>query len=331
MSSIKINRWIALTLLLTLLVGSGLAEESTRSEDPAAYWAIFRQNDPKYRNTSYPYGGRYLIENGCGICSVVNALSASAGLTWADETLADEFLRECLWFLTEKNKPEQNTFAFNQLADLNAVDAAAYPSVASVMADYQGNVLYADDKITAAGIQRLLGEPKSGSHQMLIAAMDRNSGMEVMVETALWLHEHGLDDAMVTLFAIVAGSESTGAPFASKRGHYVDILLRVGEYAETGSFYLLDSFPRSMGVREERRNKVLYETEYYFVEHWRNMTFRKIYEPIRLQPTVIRFQPREEYLSPLRENGTLYDPDARMKLLERVITYGMTGIIVSIP
>lgn len=323
--------WATLqALLLIVSVGSSLAEDRQTVDEQVMSWAVYRQNDPKYRNASYPYGGRYLIENGCGICSVVNAISASVGLTWEDETQADEFLRECLWFLTEKNRPEQNVFEFRQLANLNSVNAERYPTIAAVMADYQGKVVYSGEKLEAVEVEQMLAAPENAEKKLLITAMDRNAGMGVMVETALWLHDQGQDDAMVTLFAVVAGSETTKAPFASSRGHYIDILLRAGEFVEDGSFYLLDSFPRSTGVREEKRNKVLYENEYFFVEHWRNMTFRKIYEPIRLQPTVLRFRPREEYMAPLREEGTLCDLTARMKLLERVITYGMTGMMVSL-
>ena len=128
---------ILAALLALLTVGGGLAEDAATVDEQIKSLAIYRQNDPKYRNTSYPYGGRYLIEKGCEICSVVNSITASVGLTWDDEALADEFLRECLWFLTEKNQPERNTFSFGQLAGLNAVDAEKYPSVAAVMAGSQ--------------------------------------------------------------------------------------------------------------------------------------------------------------------------------------------------
>ena len=251
-----------------------------------AQLVVLSQKDPRFEGIKYSNVTLHMA--GCAPVSLCNMVSAVLGVT--DEDTAAAMMKEMLPLLTHLGKYEKNAISVSKLAqvlDRASLSEEKRPALSRVVGGYEGHIYASSDRLSAD----LLAEKLEQQDGMLLCGrLSVEKGWEEAMDILSVLHRQRLDDAVLSIGAVGAGTESTGMPFRSgKSGHYVSVFLHTGTFFESGTFYLLDSMPRAL-EGEPSGYEMLYTSEYAFPKDGENAAFNRRFSVCRLSPTVLKIQ-----------------------------------------
>lgn len=305
---------LLLTLLCLILCLPAHAE--TTSEYLASL-DILSQLDVRLDNGSYRYSGKPFRLNGCQPASIANALLASFG----DQTLdAPAFLLETLRILSQKDDPSAQLIhisRINYLTDGNLRDK--FPLVNAQLQSMDHMIATPYVLETDKMLQQIqeLGDTRF----MLTTKYSIKKHWDWLVDFTEALNDNGYGDMRYAHASLGAGTPGTNAPFraAGASGHYVTIYLEVAEFCETGTLYMLDSFPRAL-ENEPYGEEELYGKRYEFCipRQAKQFThFTDVYNVERISPTILKICLKPDALQTLQAQRAAVknDPSQRDALI----------------
>lgn len=326
----QVKRW-GMTLLAVLLVWLPIlagAETDTASDFDrrAQSWTLVVQRDPRYKTHEYRFNFDELAVRGCGPVSVANAMLATFGVS--DQEVTDVFLKEALNLIADYHSAKNHGITINNIEAFVELDEEAYPTIYAYKQAMAPNSCFSDQNLNAAELQKAL-EPMIGTGDGAISFSKLSTNEWITVARLChWLSGIGKDDAIITLSVICGGTESTGTPFCDDAdGHYMTLLVHVGEYMQRGSVYLIDSLPRA--IAGEAYKNSIYWRQYYFASSLsHNLSFRRTYGIHRIQQTVIKMELLEKHREGLAglTGEALIEQEAA--LLKEIKTYGVGLLMV---
>lgn len=314
----EVNDLFFKRLLLTLLcIALILPAHAETTGEYLASLDIMSQLDPRLDNGHYRYNHLDFRQNGCQPASITNALLASFG----DETLdGPAFLLETLRILSYKHNPNLELIHVSRIDYLtNADPHEKFPLMnAQIQAmDHMIATPYVleTDKMLEQMLD--LGDTR----YMLITKYTLKKHWDWLVDFTEALNDNGLGNIRYAHASLGAGTPNTNAPFrsAGDAGHYISIYLEVAEFCETGTFYLLDSFPRAL-KDEPYGGDAPYGKRYEFCIS-RNAKelarFINMYDVTRISPTVLKVSLKPDALQALQtqREAVKADPSHRDALI----------------
>ena len=201
-----------------------------------------------------------------------------------------------------------------------------YPALNGLLDQWPGTILWAEP--TA------LEDQTAGLRPLLLMADNLPmSDLGDLVRTADRLHAQGEDDALLVLGRVAVGALSSGVPLSyGNSGHFMTLLLPVGEFARSGTLYTVDSLPRSLGPEEDER----YSARYTFaVDHWSAYQalkrFHQTWEAQRVNDNVLRMQLTEEAAQALAAYQSGAGEDPRPSQIRQLGLYGKCLTFLLLP
>ena len=319
------RRFIASLLCLMLLfaVSCGHADHGDASSE--AYLArlgILSHHDPALDKAQYMYRGHHFWENGCLPASVTNALTAAFGV---DELDSAVLLRDVLVQMAPDHRPNQYAIELSRLSSLFSADVPDSCPALQQLSRSMTAVADAEQRLSGAEMAQQL-TALGDSRVALMFTMSIRSNWERVLEITDALYDAGLPQARLTLCNMTLGVPDTSAPFHSsgKAGHYAALYFEAGEFHDSGTFYLLDSYPRALEGDSYFPGDALYREQYPFVSSRKYQAFNNLYHVTHVTPTVVRLALHTEALADLAELAG--QPEARTNLrlrqLKPVVFYG---------
>lgn len=219
--------------------------------------------------------------NGCGPCSIVNALITNFGITGKDNI--KRLIIECIKlagdskniqaipaYLTASDKRNEEYDILNSIKDNNTIVDVGQggKTVLSSIGTLE------DGKIYLGSMNFRDGD---NTYSTVINMVDQ-------------IYEK-YPDANITFYAYGAGAGTTFSSGAGSSGHYISLLINAREFKENGAVYLLDSDPRLL-AGETAHGKV--NRKYNFVDGIGDMkTFNNLYTVTRESDNVLKVQLNE--------------------------------------
>ena len=293
--------------------------------------AFVSQRDPAL--SRIPYWSDTYGDSGCGPASIANALIAAGRLTDPEESaaLAVDLLR----LMSPRHQPAGHQIDPKALRYLCLSPEARSPSwsdfpvLNSFLDAMAGHILRGDVTPESAALAA------EGSVLPLLLTGDGvpTADLGDIVGAADRLHALGRDDAWLILARVSVGTEPSYSPMSyGKNGHFVTLIIPVGEYAESGAVYSVDSLPRSLGGEEDARYAARYPLalEKWYL-HRELKRYRERWKAERESEHALRFTPTGEAKADLALflQGTGSDP--RAADLRRLGLYGRCIAFLSLP
>ena len=293
---------------------------------------LISQRDPRYNTEEYYFFNDRFVISGCGPASIVNGMNVAFGIS--DQELTDRILLEIMNLNAGKKKPAKTNLTFTHM-DLLAGDLGSdYPALTEMKRQVD-QVVWVEKSLTSKKLLKAVKAAKGSA--VIFGRINLSESWYEIIDTADTLHAMGLDDAVITITRLSAGTDTTGTPFSmGENGHFITICLQVGEFLEHGFLYVLDSYPRA--VRGESLGDE-YDKKYYFAANNKLTSFRTNYYAYHLSPMVVKCVPREEAaeeLASLRAAAGKGKKEAsayrvfRKRLASRISTYGYGTLFLRI-
>lgn len=313
-----LNRRFAVILLSLLLVfPSALAESS---DTYLAQLDILSQCDERLDTNTYAYVGHHFWENGCLPASVANALAAafdSSGISTPD------LLRDVMLLMAPEHRPSQYPVEISRLSYIyNGKLTDDYPTLLQLTQSMDA-VVHVESRLPGSVLLERLTE-LGDSRVMLIFTTAIRDNWERIMEILDAFYDAGYPQARLVLCDLATGTPGTTAPFRSAGavGHYASLYFQAGEFHETGTFYLLDSYPRAL-EGEPYGGESIFRDYYQFTSvspsYSRFATFNSLYRATHVTPTVVKLsllsEPLEALTSVLTDE-TLSDAERSSAFLE---------------
>lgn len=315
--------------LLCLLLFTALAFPAC-AEPVSAYLSqldVLSQYDPRLTESVFVYRGKNFWENGCQPASVANGFIACFGNQVQD---APALLSELLELLAPKAHPEWGPVSLSRLSYLwENQHLDTFPTLNRLIdgMDTIASVKLLDTESTLSRAISLADE-----RFLLTGHITLKKHWDWLAAFTNALDKANLGDIRISICSLGAGTGGTRAPFRSvgKFGHYVSIFLQVDEFASTGTFYLLDSFPRAL--QDEAYGKDMtfrYAYTFWQEQYQKEMAyFTDVYTVSRISPTVLRVSLQDDQLRLLASASTQEEMlQLRTKQLAALQLYG-TGVML---
>lgn len=295
---------------------------------------IISQRDARFAAPEYRYIRRESFErNGCGPASIHNAFSVLFSVV-SQET-SEALLLEIMTLLADSNNPAVYPINYQRVVNkLVSLDDASYP----VLSDLFSQV----DQVVGVGNAtsgKVLSQVrKAQGSALIVGRFSLNTSMSDLITLVDSLCEEGHGSAMIAIANLSAGDSDSNSPFCmGDNGHYVTWVIQAQEFRDTGTMYILDSFPRA--IRGEKLND-LYTSRYYFADNNILTSFRVNYDVTRISPTALMCTLRDEAMSELERLRELAAGggsrakanyrSARSRYASYVKTYGYGTLLIRI-
>lgn len=321
--------FIALLLLPGLASAEAPADINSDFDRRAMAWELIIQGDPRYQTYEYRFNFDDLSVRGCGPVSVTNALLATFGVS--DREVTDVFLKETLMLMADYHSAKNHGMTINNVDAFITMDDATYPTLYACKQALSPNSCFSPRTLTAEELQSAL-EPMIASGEGAISFSKLSTKEWITIaQLCHWLNEIGKEEAIITLSVVSGGTATSGTPFSDDSdGHYLTLLVHVGEYMRRGSVYLIDSLPRA--IANEAFSNSTYWRPYYFASSLsHSYSFRHTYSIRRIQDTIIKMEllpEHQEALSALTGEDRLWH---EAKLLKEIQTYGLGLLTIFVP
>lgn len=192
---------------------------------------------------------------------------------------------------------------------------------------------YAYDSVKAIGDRAvLLGANSSDNHPLSFVRMSLSQRWQWIAETAAFLSDSGHPDARIALCGVSVGTDESLAPLrCGYYGHYVSFCLEAGEFAEAGTFYMMDSYPRAL-AHERSGEGTPFEVDYPFGAE-PSQAMNHYYSATRITDTVVQFTLRERWLTALQALPFASAERAAVlrECCESITTFGEAYLVLFIP
>lgn len=271
--------------------------------------AVVSQWDERFFGKEYMYGGNHFRFSGCGPASVANALIAVLGVT--DDDTATGLTRDVLYLLT-RYQPNKHRMQIRALNYLNFTDPAQiadplYPTLNRLLQDYNGLILYSDQPITTAELEKYVYR-LNGHKALFHSALSKTNRWAQICAMARVLLDNGYEDADIVIAFQGAGTVKTRGPFRSgTSGHYLSVYIPLREFVEEGAFYVLDSMPRALDGEDYAPNQLPYMLKYDFagsqLYYGSLREFNERFTVERVKNTIVRVRPIGEALAAFNAAG----------------------------
>ncbi|MGN1019233.1 MAG: hypothetical protein ACI4O7_02575 [Aristaeellaceae bacterium] len=315
------RRLLTFLLCLTLLVPAPrclAGEPSVASEAYLAEVGVISQRDPALDQACYIYRGCRFWERGCLPASVANAIIAAFGVEGMDNAA---LLLEVMLQATPGHRPDQHAVDLASVARLLCGDPPDDCPALQQLIGSMAAIEHARHRSGPELAQQLAG--LGDSRVALIFNLNIRSDWQRVLEITDALCDAGLPQARLTLCNLTVGVPGTSAPFHSsgRGGHFAALYFEAGEFHDTGTFYLLDSYPRALEGDSYAPGDALYLEPYPFVSSRQFQTFNSLYRVTHVTPTVVRLSLQPDALQtlacPPEDRAAL-----RLKQLQPVVFYG---------
>lgn len=332
-------------LFATLMVGfvlSGSIKGEVRASEASDYLSripIISQKEERFQNNNYLYCSNSFGDGGCGPSSITNGLLTLFNFT--DYNMVGELTEEVIRLMSNGHN-KKNSVSLSNLALLD-LDSSSYlknkkefyPNLYNMVFNYPGDIIYKDKILKNDELVNYLNNVNCDYTFIYNLSMSDNWQYIIDIINTLYINDKYNANMIFTFSS--GGTTGTTGPFRSgKAGHYVSFVINVKDFYEEGSIYLLDSNPRGIKgekIGEGTRYKYHYDFENKGLKIFDN--FRDTYNATRISDNVIKFSLNDKKLITLQvllENGIeSVINDYRMYLLEPFITYGTSGVLLSIP
>lgn len=278
------RRLLTVLLVLCLLTAPALADEV---DDYLSSCDILSQLDDRFNNNDYAYARHHFWENGCLPASITNALAAAFD---ASEVSVPALLKEVMTLLAPNHRPVDKAIDVKRLSYLyEGSRDSAYPTLNRLL-DNVSSISCVDSKLSAQELlEQLTAQDDSRVALMFNITIRKN--WERILDITDALYNAGYHDARLVIYNITVGTPGTIAPFrsAGAAGHYASLFFSVREFYESGTFYLLDSYPRALEGETYGKGE-LYPAKYAFVHTSARAfeSFNTMYRVTHVTPTVVK-------------------------------------------
>ncbi len=252
---------------------------------------IISQRDARFAGTEYRYIRREPFErNGCGPASIHNAIAVLFSVDDADTSNA--VLREVMTLLADSHNPSVYPINYQRVVNkLAGVQAETYPTLGALFGQ-AGRVVGVGNATARKVLAQVADAPDSA---LIVGRLSLNTRMRELVSIAEGLCEGGHGSALIAVANAATGDWDSRTPFCmGDNGHYITFVIQAQEFIDTGTVYILDSFPRA--IRGESVND-LYSSKYYFADNNILTPFRVNYDVTRISPTALMCTLRDEAAS----------------------------------
>lgn len=316
------KRWLILLLLLCVSV-TALAETPA---ERLAQLDIIAQNDDRIQDEEYYYYDMPFTVGGCLPASATNAMLALLGTPDTDTV---PLVRQ---FLNAMRKEEYGPAV--DLAYLYYTVKSPRSSALAIQALREPVTrFYSYDTVTAiTDRSRLLGANSEDTHPLSFVKLTLHQRWGWIAETAAYLCENGHPDARIALCGVSVGTTESDSPMASGYyGHYVAFFLEAEEFCQTGTLYMLDSYPRAL-PGEPSGEGAAFELAYPFALD-ADFAINQTYTATRIRPTVVQFSLRDDKLATLQ--ALSQGASERFHLLQQytqaITTFGDAYLVLYLP
>lgn len=320
---------LAAVLLILLCFAPQAWAEGHPLDEQMRRLSVMSQRDEAIANIKY--SNVNVQQAGCKPVSVVNGMVAALGI--ADREVAAALVRETISLLVpqgQKNKGAISLHAIDRLFDPERrwERQAGWPGLETALAPYEGGVHVLGKTDAQAVIAQLDG---ADGPRLLVGLMGVQDDWGEVLSIVSFLHERGMDGAIISLACLGAGPDSHSAPLRSgKFGHYLSVMIPVGAFMEDGTVYVLDSLPRALEGEPYGGAEVL-RAQYAFVAGGRkDAAFNETFEAVRVSPTVIRLSLRPQALETLHLAAPDRMEDTRRALMRPLRLLGSGVVMVAL-
>lgn len=277
------HRFLSLLLILLLLPWPALADTGA---ERLSTLDIISQYDTRLQEERYYYKNMYFRIAGCKPASVTNAVAA---LLATPETNVPELMLELRNGMLYDRSNKEASVDLNRLPDYLRQPRDTAVELRTVLQKVTAVSLLSADMCLqepAALLEQFLTSKES--HPLLMRYFSLTIDWPWLINMTGALCELGRPDARFALCCTGVGTVDTDGPFhLGQSGHYATLYFQADEFYNSGTFYLLDSYPRALdgeiyGFRE------VYPVRYPFIEK-RKHRFNEYYAPARVSDTVIQF------------------------------------------
>lgn len=320
-----------LALLLAVLcacTAGGRAAENAPMDAWMRNLSVMSQRDDAVAELAY--NTATVQRRGCMTVSLANGMITTFGVT--DPETAAGLVRETIALLVPRHLRGKAPIDLPGLPDLldpalRAGEREAYPNLAKTVGAYRGGVRYLGGLLRTQEV--LCG--LDGTQTLIVGRMNVYPDWTEAVQLLMGLHERGMDEAMLCLACIGAGTKCSGAPLRTgQSGHYLTVFFHVGSFAEDGTVYVLDSLPRAL-EGEPYGLTCEVHTRYPFVDDSPANGFSRNYRAVRISPTVIRLSFTQEALDVLHAEPEETELAQRVKLMKPLILFGPGVAMLHLP
>lgn len=178
----------------------------------------------------------------------------------------------------------------------------------------------------------LLGTNASDSHPLSFVRMTLSQRWQWIAETAAYLRDSGHPDARIALCGVSVGTTESLAPLrCGYYGHYVSFYLEAGEFAENGTLYMMDSYPRAL-ADEASGEGTPYEVDYPFSAE-PSQPLNHYFSATRITDTVVQFTLRDKWLTALQAlpGASAERAELLRECCESITTFGKAYLVLYIP
>ena len=332
-------------LIATLMVGfvlSGSIKGEVHASETSDYLSnisIISQTEERFQNKDYKHFSYSFENSGCGPSSITNSLLTLFNVT--DYDVAGELTEEVLRLVCDGHNKKNNVSLSNlSLLDLDNESylknkAEFYPNLYKMITNYSGDIIYMDKILKKDDLVDYLNE--GTSDYTFIYKLNMSENWQYIIDMVNTLYKNEKYDANMIFTFTSGGTVRTSGPFRSgKSGHYVSFVINVKDFYENGTIYMLDSNPR--GLKGEKiGDGTRYKYRYDFVNKGLKIfdEFRETYNATRIADNVLAFELNDKKLITLHsllDMGVDNTVDEyRMHLLQSFVTYGTSGVLLSIP
>ena len=314
----EVNDLFFKRLLLTLLcIALILPAHAETTGEYLASLDIMSQLDTRLDNGHYRYNKKPFRQNGCQPASIANALLASFGDTSLD---APAFLLETLRMLSPKHDPNLELIHIGKISYLSSGKPHEdFPLMNAKIQSLDHLIATPYVLETDKMLEQMLG--LGDTRYMLTTRYSIKKHWDWLVDFTEALNDNGLGNIRYAHASLGAGTPGTSAPFraAGAAGHYIAVYLEVAEFCETGTLYLLDSFPRAL-KGEPYGEEEIYGKRYEFCmsRNERELAhFNNVYDVERISPTVLKVSLKPDALQALQaqREAVKADPAQRDALI----------------
>lgn len=314
-----------LLLLLLLLCVSAPALAESPAERLAQLDFIVQADERIQDEEFYYYNAPFWVA-GCLPASATNGMLAVLGTPDMDtHRLLKQFLSG---LCHEEHSPAADLLYLYYTT--KSPRSAAYEMQALVAPVTR---FYSYDSVKAIGDRAvLLGKSSSDSHPLSFVRMTLSQRWQWIAETAAYLSDSGHPDARIALCGVSVGTDETLAPLrCGYYGHYVAFYLEAGEFAETGTFYMMDSYPRAL-ADEKTGAGTPFEVAYPFSTE-PSQAMNRYYSATRITDTVVQLTLQENWLTALQALPFASAERAAVlrECCENVTTFGEAWLVLFIP
>lgn len=318
------RRLLACLLCLMLLAPTphSLAEVPLApSEAYLAGVGILSQRDPALDQAQYIYRGCRFWEKGCLPASVANAIIAAFGVEGLDNAA---LLLEVMVQASPEHRPDQHAVDLPSVSRLLCGEAPdGCPALQQLIGSM--TVIVPVSRLSGPELAQQLAD-LGDSRVALVFNLNIRSDWQRVLDITDALCDAGLPQARLTLCNLTVGVPGTSAPFhaSGRAGHFAALYFKAGEFHDTGTFYLLDSYPRALEGDSYAPGSELYLEPYPFVGSRQFQAFNSLYRVTHVTPTVVKLALQPDAMADLASSadGPEDHTALRLRQLQPAVFYG---------